>query len=180
MKSATEAQQEQFQYRNNNNNEEEPRTFYKKDVKYCNGLISSAQNISSSVSDLVASANNIVNNNGSEEELIAASRQVAANCTSLVVSSRVRATKDSSHQIELENASKSVTKATSILVNAVKTITESSKKVIQQNISSELQQLTKTESKIKEMEEQVNILRLEKELETSRIKLAQIRKSNYQ
>lgn len=74
-------------------------------------------------------------------------------------------------------ASRAVTQATRTLVLAAQT--EVAAEVVEEDTREQLSGLSVTEVKIREMEQQAAILRLEKQLETERIKLASMRKAQY-
>mmetsp|Transcript_20496 Transcript_20496/g.78571 ORF Transcript_20496/g.78571 Transcript_20496/m.78571 type:complete len:818 (-) Transcript_20496:50-2503(-) len=147
---------------------------YKKDIVWSQGLISASQNVASSVSELVKNANGAADGSLGEEELVAASKGVASATTQLVVASRVRSDPNSDAQKALEEASKTIGRTTRLLVAAAKATQEE-----EEELAEDLSKLSMTEKKIKEMEEQTRILKLEKELERARQRLALTRKQAY-
>ena len=80
------------------------------------------------------------------------------------------------NKYRLEDASKSVTQATRLLLAAARTAGNIDLHVQEPE---DLSKLTITEFKVKEMEQQTQILKLEKQLELARFGLSKIRKSQY-
>lgn len=77
----------------------------------------------------------------------------------------------------MEEASKAVTQATRMLLAAARNAGQAEFGAIQE--PEDISKLSITEFKVKEMEKQTNILKLEKELELARFSLAHLRKSQY-
>merc|ERR1711879_976913 len=152
-------------------------TVYKKDVAWSEGLISAACSVAGSVQDLVNKANGVVSGDVENEALVVSSRQVAAATAQLLVASRVRSDPNSKNQQSLEAASKAVSQATRTLVMAAQT--EVKRETVEEDTRASLNGLSLTEVKIREMEQQAEILKLEKQLETSRVRLASMRKAQY-
>ena len=152
---------------------------YKKDVAWSEGLISAAKSVAASVKDLVKKADGTVNGDIETEDVIVSSKNVAASTTQLVVASRVRSDPNSKNQKNLEAAAKAVSQATRTMMLATQSSTEVKKEVVEEETRVALDGLSLTEVKIREMEQQANILKLEKELELSRLRLASMRKSEY-
>lgn len=151
---------------------------YKKDVAWSEGLISAACSVAGSVQDLVNKANGVVAGEVENEALVVSSKQVAAATAQLLVASRVRSDPNSKNQQNLEAASKAVSQATRTLVMAAQT--EVKAETVEEDTRAKLDGLSLTEVKIKEMEQQAEILKLEKQLETSRLCLASMRKAQYE
>jgi len=101
------------------------------------------------------------------EQLIVASNEVAAATAQLVAASRVKASLMSKTQEQLELAVKAVTEACKALVRQVNAI--SAKQAEDQ--MPDYADLGAHEFKVRQMEQQVEILRLEKELNTARRRL---------
>eukprot|EP01096_Ripella_sp_DP13-Kostka_P006389 TRINITY_DN2290_c0_g1_i1.p1 TRINITY_DN2290_c0_g1~~TRINITY_DN2290_c0_g1_i1.p1 ORF type:complete len:857 (-),score=487.74 TRINITY_DN2290_c0_g1_i1:53-2593(-) len=153
---------------------------YRKDVTWAQGLISAARNVAESVSELVRNANGAVQGTISEEALIVCSKNVAAATTQLVVASRVRSDPNNPKLNNLEKASQAVAKATRMLVEAARAGSQAASDAeIEEQLSAEMSQLSMTQYKIKEMEQQTRILKLEREIETERKRLAKMRESQY-
>ncbi|CAG8482347.1 11034_t:CDS:10, partial [Racocetra fulgida] len=149
--------------------------FYKKNNRWTEGLISAAKAIAVATNLLIEIADGVIHGTRSLEQLIVASNEVAAATAQLVAASRVKADFMSKTQDRLEAASKAVTEACKALVKAVKAI--AAKQIEGEPIN--YFELTPHDFKVKEMEQQVEILKLEKELTNARRKLAEMRKHGY-
>jgi talin len=114
------------------------------------------------------------------ERVIVASRAVSSSTTQLLTAATVKADPNSQNQMRLKAAGKAVTNATEQLVKAA----EEAMKL--HDTSAMTNQMVKptatgaTGAKILELEAQMNILKMEKELERARAKLAAVRKGRYQ
>eukprot|EP01132_Coremiostelium_polycephalum_P010257 gene10257-12581_t len=153
-------------------------SFYKQDPTWSNGLISAAKSVGGATHRLVEAAMKSAKGKTEEEELIATARAVAASTAQLVSASRAKSGDDAasrSAHAALTAAAKSVAAATSELVSAAKAATA----LEEQQIEEEQQEFNFTGSKVKELEQQMKILRLEKELETARKQMLNSRKQNY-
>ncbi|KAF2072395.1 hypothetical protein CYY_006287 [Polysphondylium violaceum] len=152
--------------------------FYSKDPTWSNGLISAAKAVAAATHRLVEAGIKAGTGKAEEEELIATARAVAAATALLVSASRAKSGDDSGSQAAhsaLSAAAKKVAAATSDLVSAAKAAT-----VFEEQQEEEQQQdFNFTGSKVKELEQQMKILRLEKELESERRKMLNSRKQNY-
>ncbi|KAI8605586.1 ANTH domain-containing protein [Dissophora ornata] len=151
--------------------------FYKKNHRWTEGLISAAKAVAMATTMLVETADGVISKTHSMEQLLVASNEVAAATAQLVSASRVRATFMSKAQDNLERASKAVTEASRALVRAVKTIMDREMKEHENAV--DYQNMNAHEFKIKEMTQQVEILKLEKELTLARRVLGEMRKVSY-
>ncbi|KAF9348500.1 sla2 Src-like adaptor 2 [Mortierella sp. AD094] len=151
--------------------------FYKKNNRWTEGLISAAKSVAMATTLLVETADGVISKTHSMEQLLVASNEVAAATAQLVAASRVKATFLSKAQDNLERASKAVTEASRALVRAVKAIMEREMK--QREAEVDYQNMNAHEFKIKEMTQQVEILKLEKELTLARRVLGEMRKVSY-
>ncbi|KAF9432095.1 sla2 Src-like adaptor 2, partial [Entomortierella beljakovae] len=151
--------------------------FYKKNNRWTEGLISAAKSVAMATTFLVETADGVISKTHSMEQLLVASNEVAAATAQLVAASRVKANIMSKAQDNLERASKAVTEASRALVRAVKTIMERDLKNRENEI--DYQNMNAHEFKIKEMTQQVEILKLEKELTLARRVLGEMRKVSY-
>ncbi|OWB59282.1 hypothetical protein B5S29_g137 [[Candida] boidinii] len=175
IKAATESQQEIV---NNGKGANSRTSFYKKHNKWTEGLISAAKSVAYSTSTLIKTADGVLSNTNIPEELIVASNEVAASTAQLVAASRVKATYMSKSQDKLEVASKTVTSACRSLVNQVQDILD--KRHNQSNGKDiDYSKLSLHENKTAEMEQQVEILKLENSLNAARKRLGEIRKFSY-
>lgn len=151
--------------------------FYKKNNRWTEGLISAAKAVASSTNILIETADGVISGRNSPEQLIVASNDVAASTAQLVAASRVKATFMSKTQDRLEQASKNVTQACRALTRQVQEM------VASRNNDEErvdYGKLSGHEFKVREMEQQVEILQLENSLSQARQKLGEMRKISYQ
>ncbi|KAG0329620.1 sla2 Src-like adaptor 2 [Dissophora globulifera] len=151
--------------------------FYKKNNRWTEGLISAAKAVAMATTLLVETADGVISKTHSMEQLLVASNEVAAATAQLVAASRVKANFMSKAQDNLERASKAVTEASRALVRAVKTIMDREMKERENAV--DYQNMNAHEFKIKEMTQQVEILKLEKELTLARRVLGEMRKVSY-
>jgi huntingtin-interacting protein 1-related protein len=150
--------------------------FYKKNNKWTEGLISAAKAVAVATTYLVECADGLVSGTYSLEQLIVAAQEVSVATTQLVAAARVKAIPYSKTQDRLEEAAVMVREATKQLVRAAK---EASKIHSEQRIQTEIADMNRHQFKVAEMEQQVRVLEIEKELQNARYKLAAIRKSGY-
>lgn len=150
--------------------------FYKKNNKWSEGLISAAKAVAQATTYLVEGADGLVNGTHSLEQLIVAANEVSVATTQLVAAARVKAIPFSKTQDKLEEAAVSVRDATKLLVKAAR---DAAKDSNEKHIQSEIKSMNSHQFKVVEMEQQVKILELEKDLQNARFKLASIRKSGY-
>jgi len=152
------------------------RSVYKRDPAWAQGLISSSQEVAASVQHLVNVADSSVKGDSSEEALVVAANTVSAATARLVTASTVKTSHvNSSNQSRLVDASKSVSAATRHLVDAAKEAASFKDQKDQETKS----KFELSSSKIREMEEQMEILRLERELEKKRTAMLKQRAQNY-
>ncbi|KAG0255700.1 sla2 Src-like adaptor 2 [Mortierella polycephala] len=151
--------------------------FYKKNNRWTEGLISAAKAVAVATTLLVETADGVISKTHSMEQLLVASNEVAAATAQLVAASRVKANFMSKAQDNLERASKAVTEASRALVRAVKAIMDREMKAREAEV--DYQNMNAHEFKIKEMGQQVEILKLEKELTLARRVLGEMRKVSY-
>ena len=152
--------------------------FYKKNNRWTEGLISAAKAVASSTNTLIETADGVLSGRNSPEQLIVASNDVAASTAQLVAASRVKAKFMSKSQENLEGASKAVTAACRSLVRQVQAI------IAQRNRDDasdavDYAKLSGHEFKVREMEQQVEILQLENSLAQARQRLGEMRKVSY-
>ncbi|KAI9885668.1 MAG: hypothetical protein M1823_002537 [Watsoniomyces obsoletus] len=152
--------------------------FYKKNNRWTEGLISAAKAVASSTNTLIETADGVLSGRNSPEQLIVASNDVAASTAQLVAASRVKAKFMSKTQDSLESASKAVTMACRALVRQVQDIIAQRNK--DENEVVDYAKLSGHEFKVREMEQQVEILQLENNLAQARQRLGEMRKVSYQ
>ncbi|KAJ5025375.1 ANTH-domain-containing protein [Bipolaris maydis] len=151
--------------------------FYKKHNRWTEGLISAAKAVANSTNMLIETADGVISGRNSPEQLIVASNDVAASTAQLVAASRVKASFMSKTQDKLESASKTVTAACRSLVRQVQEI------IAQKNRDEgevvDYSKLGDHEFKVRQMEQQVEILQLENALAQARTRLGEMRKLSY-
>ncbi|ROT41702.1 ANTH-domain-containing protein [Sodiomyces alkalinus F11] len=151
--------------------------FYKKNNRWTEGLISAAKAVASSTNRLIETADGVLSNRNSPEQLIVASNDVAASTAQLVAASRVKAGFMSKSQENLEQASKAVGAACRALVRQVQNMIKDRN---QEEEQVDYSKLGAHEFKVREMEQQVEILQLENSLAAARHRLGEMRKISYQ
>lgn len=151
--------------------------FYKKNNRWTEGLISAAKAVASSTNTLIETADGVLSNRNSPEQLIVASNNVAASTAQLVAASRVKAGFMSKSQENLEEASKAVGAACRSLVRQVQAMIKDRNGEDEQV---DYSKLGAHEFKVREMEQQVEILQLENSLSQARHRLGEMRKISYQ
>ncbi|KAI0971960.1 ANTH domain-containing protein [Xylaria arbuscula] len=151
--------------------------FYKKNNRWTEGLISAAKAVASSTTTLIETADGVISNRNSPEQLIVASNDVAASTAQLVAASRVKAGFMSKSQESLEQASKAVGAACRSLVRQVQNMIKDRN---QEDEAVDYSKLGHHEFKVREMEQQVEILQLENSLSAARHRLGEMRKISYQ
>ncbi|OQE29690.1 hypothetical protein PENSTE_c002G06510 [Penicillium steckii] len=152
--------------------------FYKKNNRWTEGLISAAKAVAGSTNTLIETADGVISGRNSPEQLIVASNDVAASTAQLVAASRVKATFMSKSQDRLEGASKAVGAACRALVRQVQDIIK--EKHSGDTEAEDYAALSSHEFKVREMEQQVEILQLENGLARARQRLGEMRKISYQ
>lgn len=149
--------------------------FYKKNNRWTEGLISASKAVAGATNVLIQTADGVLKNDCQQEQLVVASNEVAASTAQLVAASRVKANFVSKTQEHLESASGDVSRACKDLVAQVQKYL--SHDDTENNI--DLAKLTPYEGKTLEMEQQVQILKLENTLAAARKRLGEIRKHGY-
>ena len=152
--------------------------FYKKNNRWTEGLISAAKAVATSTNTLIETADGVLSGRNSPEQLIVASNDVAASTAQLVAASRVKAKFMSQSQDSLEGASKAVTHACRSLVRQVQDIIAQRSR--DDHDAVDYTKLSGHEFKVREMEQQVEILQLENNLAQARQRLGEMRKVSYQ
>ncbi|KAF9056600.1 ANTH domain-containing protein [Panaeolus papilionaceus] len=149
--------------------------FYKRNNRWTEGLISAAKAVAFATNLLIESADGVLSGTHSLEQLIVASNEVTAATAQLVAASRVKANLMSKTQERLEAAAKAVTGACKALVRQVKAI--SAKQTAEEDV--DYKSMAVLEFKRREMEQQVEILKLEKDLGAARHRLGAMRRAGY-
>lgn len=172
IQAATESQQEIVAQGRGSSTKQQ---FLKRNNRWTEGLISAAKAVAFATNLLIESADGVLSGTHSLEQLIVASNEVAAATAQLVAASRVKASLMSKTQERLELAAKAVTEACKALVRQVKAV--SSKQA--EEDTTDYKNMAVLEFKRREMEQQVEILKLEKELGAARHRLGAMRRAGY-
>jgi len=166
----------QHEYRKLAGDTANPTNVYKRDPQWAQGLISAAKTVAGSVQHLVGAANDAAQGNATEEALIVAARAVAAATTQLVTASTVKSDPNSQNAQRLKDAAKQVSNSTDALVTAAR---EAAKWEEEQS-TLENEKYSLPTNQIQKMEQQMEILRLQKQLEQAQRKLQGINKADYE
>lgn len=150
--------------------------FYKRNNRWTEGLISAAKSVARATTFLIETADGVIHGRNTLEQLIVASNEVASATAQLVQASRVKSELMSRTQETLELAAKAVTDACKALVRQVKAITEEQ---LKRQDDFDPDAMGAHEFKMREMECQVEIVTLEKNLMDARRRLGVFRRSNY-
>ncbi|KAJ8981652.1 hypothetical protein NQ317_000880 [Molorchus minor] len=151
--------------------------FYKRNHQWTDGFISAAKAVAVAAKFLLTAADKVVTSNGKLEQLVVAAQEIAASTAQLVVASRVKADRNSQNLQGLTQASKGVTTATGTVVATVK---DCSQLIDEAAEDLDVSNLSLHQAKRLEMDSQVRVLELEKELEQERYRLAKLRRHHYQ
>ncbi|KAG7177524.1 Huntington interacting protein related 1-like [Homarus americanus] len=93
-----------------------PREFYKRNHRWTEGLLSGAKTVAIACQALMTAADQVVSGKGKFEEVIVASREIAASSMQLVMASRVKADKSSLKLTNLKAAAKTISTLTGTVV----------------------------------------------------------------
>ncbi|KAI3630767.1 hypothetical protein MIR68_012202 [Amoeboaphelidium protococcarum] len=152
--------------------------FYKKNSRWIDGLISAAKAVAAATKLLVESADGVIQGTHSMEQLVVAAQEVSGATAQLVAAARVKAIRGSKTQDSLEVAARAVTDGTRMLVKVVQQLRDSnSKQGLDKDV--DFSKLSAHEFKKKEMEQQVQILKLEQSLSDARSRLGVMRRQAY-
>lgn len=171
IQAATESQQEIVAQGRGSSTKQQ---FYKRNNRWTEGLISAAKAVAFATNLLIESADGVLSGTHSLEQLIVASNEVAAATAQLVAASRVKAELMSKTQERLELAAKAVTEACKALVRQVKAVS-----LKQEEELPDYKNMAALDFKRQEMEQQVEILKLEKDLGAARRRLGAMRRAGY-
>lgn len=172
IKAATESQEEIVAQGKGSSTRQQ---FYKRNNRWTEGLISAAKAVAFATNLLIECADGVLSGTHSLEQLIVASNEVASATAQLVAASRVKANLMSKTQERLELAAKAVTAACKALVRQVKAV--SARQIEEEQV--DYQNMAVLEFKKREMEQQVEILKLEKDLGAARHRLGIMRRAGY-
>lgn len=156
-------------------------SFYKRNSVWTAGLISAAQAVAGATTHLVGVADDLLRNAGatsSPEHLIVASTGVTAATAQLIAAARVKANPSWSCSEALEAAAKSVGECNRSLVQLVTSKADKFDRNGDGNDNASMP-MSAQEWKIAEMNQQVEILSLERRLQAARMHLSRLRQSQY-
>jgi talin len=149
---------------------------YRNDPTWNNGLISAARAVSDAVVFLVRTANTVLDNKQDEDALVVAAKGIATSTAQLVTASKVRGpAANSKSQTDLSAAAKAVAQATNQLLVATRNASDATA----DDDVTEPGNYNPLGGKVKEFEEQMRILKLERELLAARKNLGDMRKAQY-
>lgn len=151
--------------------------YYKKNHRWTQGLISAAHAVADSTDVLIETADGSLTGKNSPEQLIVASNEVASSTAQLVAAARVKADHGSPTQQTLETTSKSVGAACRSLVARVQEILAGREGTAQK--ADNFTSLPEHEFRTAHMAQQVEVLKLERQLNAARNRLFAIRKEGY-
>nr|XP_045605659.1 huntingtin-interacting protein 1-related protein-like isoform X1 [Procambarus clarkii] len=152
-----------------------PREFYKRNHRWTEGLLSGAKTVAIACQALMAAADQVVSGKGKFEEVIVASREIAASSMQLVMASRVKADKSSVKLSNLNTTAKTISRLTGTVVATAENCRD---KVIMAD-TLDFSRLSLHHTKRMEMDTLVKVLEIEKQLDTERSKLSELRKHHY-
>ncbi|XP_040914591.1 huntingtin-interacting protein 1-related protein-like [Toxotes jaculatrix] len=149
--------------------------FYAKNSRWTEGLISASKAVGWGATQLLDSADRVVGESGTYEELIACSHEIAASTAQLVAASKVKADRNNKKLYTLQQASRHVNDMAAVVV----TSTKHGQQQISDRGVMDFSGMSLIKLKKEEMEAQVKVLQLESQLEQERVRLGELRKRHY-
>ncbi|KAM4532414.1 huntingtin-interacting protein 1-related protein isoform 2-T2 [Fundulus diaphanus] len=149
--------------------------FYAKNSRWTEGLISASKAVGWGATQLLDSADRVVAEKGSYEELIACSHEIAGSTAQLVAASKVKADRNNKKLNTLQQASRHVNDMAAVVV----TSTKHGQQQISDHGVMDFSGMSLIKLKKEEMEAQVKVLQLENQLEQERVRLGELRKRHY-
>ncbi|XP_070706559.1 huntingtin-interacting protein 1-related protein-like [Pempheris klunzingeri] len=150
--------------------------FYAKNSRWSEGLISASKAVGWGATQLLDSADRVVAENGTYEELIACSHEIAASTAQLVAASKVKADRNNKKLGTLQQASRHVNDMAAVVV----TSTKHGQRQISDRGAMDFSGISLIKLKKEEMEAQVKVLQLENQLDQERVRLGELRKRHYE
>ncbi|XP_021335154.2 huntingtin-interacting protein 1-related protein isoform X2 [Danio rerio] len=150
--------------------------FYAKNSRWTEGLISASKAVGWGATQMLDSADKVVTDRGKYEELIVCSHEIAASTAQLVAASKVKADRGNKKLHTLQQASRHVNDMAAVVV----TSTKSGQMQIEDKNSMDFSGLSLIKLKTEEMDTQVRVLELEKQLCSERVRLGELRKKHYE
>ncbi|XP_078126891.1 huntingtin-interacting protein 1-related protein isoform X2 [Sander vitreus] len=149
--------------------------FYAKNSRWTEGLISASKAVGWGATQLLDSADRVVGEKGTYEELIACSHEIAASTAQLVAASKVKADRNNKKLNTLKQASRHVNDMAAVVVTSTK---HGQQQISDQGVM-DFSGMSLIKLKTEEMEVQVKVLQLESQLEQERVRLGELRKRHY-
>lgn len=150
--------------------------FYAKNSRWTEGLISASKAVGWGATQMLESADKVVTDGGKYEELIVCSHEIAASTAQLVAASKVKADRGNKKLLTLQQASRHVNDMAAVVV----TSTKSGQMQIEDKNSMDFSGMSLIKLKTEEMDSQVKVLELEKQLANERVRLGGLRKKHYE
>ena len=160
----------------NEKNQQRAGKKYHADPRWQEGLVSAAKAVAAATGDLCEAANAAVKGQTDRERVIAAAKAVSASTIQLITASRPARANDKSKS-KLEEAGKTVTDATQKLVKAAETSAVFQPR--DENLAPEQENASEAARRREHMEMDIEILRLQKQLEDKRRAKAELYKRDY-
>ncbi|XP_067430528.1 huntingtin-interacting protein 1-related protein-like [Thunnus thynnus] len=149
--------------------------FYAKNSRWTEGLISASKAVGWGATQLLESADRVVGEQGTYEELIACSHEIAASTAQLVAASKVKADRNNKKLFTVQQASRHVNDMAAVVVTSTK---HGQQQISDQGVM-DFSGMSLIKLKKEEMEAQVKVLQLESQLEQERVRLGELRKKHY-
>ncbi|KAF3701694.1 Huntingtin-interacting protein 1-related protein [Channa argus] len=150
--------------------------FYAKNSRWTEGLISASKAVGWGATQLLDSADRVVGENGTYEELIACSHEIAGSTAQLVAASKVKADRANKKLVTLQQASRHVNDMAAVVVTSSK----HGQQQISDHVVMDFSGMSLIKLKKEELEAQVKVLQLESHLEQERVRLGELRKKHYE
>uniref|UniRef100_A0A8C2IT99 Huntingtin interacting protein 1 related n=1 Tax=Cyprinus carpio TaxID=7962 RepID=A0A8C2IT99_CYPCA len=150
--------------------------FYAKNSCWTEGLISASKAVGWGATQMLESADKVVTDRGKYEDLIVCSHEIAASTAQLVAASKVKADRGNRKLQTLQQASRHVNDMAAVVVSS----TKSGQMQIENKNSMDFSSMSLIKLKTEEMDSQVKVLELEKQLANERIRLGGLRKKHYE
>ena len=149
--------------------------FYRKNHRWTEGLISAAKIVGQGATYLVETADRCVDGRASYQELMVVSKDISASTVQLVVTSQVKADKESGCLKNVKGASGKVSECVGQVIASAQVGAHQ----IEENEVIDFTNLSYVRAKKLERDMSINVLELESKLEKARMKLMNLRKSTY-
>lgn len=163
---------------------EKKKSMYQADPKWEQGLISAAKAVAGSVQFLVKAANDHMRGSTSEYAIIAGAKTVAANAAQLQASTKAKLPLDSPRLIAVTSASSAVSSASNSLVSAATAHAQTARAAEEEEelaqICAKAAHSRETQLKIMQMEAQMAVNDIEKQIQEIHRTLAKLRRERYE